>query len=189
MLIFKFGFISSGNYIYVSKDMRIRGYFSETKSGPWASIFVKNCVGLTEQCYRRLACQGGYIVGSTSRNQWTDINGTSHSLLYHTAVHGSTCRTQRTDSSDTSHTLLYHIAVHRTTHPVRPHQAAAEGNGLCRCRDVLHVPQCQVRFTQLRGTGELVLVVSCHFQTPLLPNHKSIAWVFDRIQWLQLLPS
>ena len=55
-----------------------------------------------------------------------------------------------------------------------PHQAAADGNGLCRCRDILHVPQCPVRLTRLRGKAELVLFVSRYFQTLLLPKHKSI---------------
>jgi hypothetical protein len=29
--IYNFGYLSSGHYIYVSKDLRIRGYFSKPK--------------------------------------------------------------------------------------------------------------------------------------------------------------
>jgi hypothetical protein len=34
MYIFSFGYQSSGNYIPVSKAVKIRGYFSKPKEGP-----------------------------------------------------------------------------------------------------------------------------------------------------------
>jgi hypothetical protein len=128
----------------------------------------KSCQSVSHitPCCDRSVCRGGYSAVCMHWACFTQHRGCSVTFGY---TYMPACTHKLTHMHAYTHT---HTLTCNATHPIRFHQVAADGNGLFRSGEVLHLPERQTDVAQLRAARVPVMIIRGHLEAPFLLKHQ-----------------